>query len=120
MKTCFAGTVPLLLVEIAAPDAVGELPIPKKCLAVLAVALAVPQFSKWLLADVANVVVKARIDAPRRRDIQRGPRGDARVSGRLELIGVVLKNRRHRQLGQDPYTNAGLRCQLLDIVQLLL
>jgi hypothetical protein len=81
-----------LLEEVAASDAVGELPIPKKPLTVLAVALAVPQFSKWLLADVAYVVVKARIYAPRRRDIHRGPGGDTRVCGRLKPIGVVLKN----------------------------
>ena len=81
-----------LLEEIAASDAIGELPVPKKLLTVLAVALAVPQFSKRLLADVAYVVVKARIYAPGRRDIHRGPRGDARVSRRLKPIGVVLKN----------------------------
>ncbi len=81
-----------LFEEVAASDAVGKLPIPKKLLTVLAVALAVPQFSKWLLADVAYVVVKARIYAPRRRDIHRGPGGDTRVCGRLKPIGVVLKN----------------------------
>src|SRR5262245_6204925 len=77
-----------LLEEIAASDAVGELPILKKLLTVLAVALAVPQFSKRLLADVAYVVVEARIYATRRRDIHRGPWRHTRVCGRLEPIGV--------------------------------
>ena len=110
----------LLLEEVAASDAVGELPILKKLLAVLAVALAVPQFSKRLLADVAYVIVEAGIDASCRRDIHRSPGGDTRVRGGLEPILVVLKNGRHRQLGQYPYANAGLRCQHLDLVQLLL
>ena len=58
--------VSLLLEEVAAADTVGELPIPKKPLTVLTVALAVPKVSKWLLADVADVVVQAWVYTPGR------------------------------------------------------